>query len=188
MKDLSLHLMDIIQNSITAGATRIAVVLQADGKPYRLTFEVTDNGRGMDPEFLQKVTDPFKTTRTTREVGLGIPLLKQSAEMAGGELTLHSERNKGTTLKATFDVNHIDRIPLGDIAGTIQMLIMAQPDISWNIEFSSLHDRFELDTDEVKQQLEGVPIQQSDVLEWIQNTIQEGIEAVFGGVLDEINR
>jgi anti-sigma regulatory factor (Ser/Thr protein kinase) len=187
MKDLSLHIMDIIQNSIVAGADKINISLRVEGTPQMLVLEILDNGKGMDEEFIRKVTDPFKTSRTTRNVGLGIPLLEQSAKMAGGELDIKSEPGKGTTLKARFNINHIDRIPLGDIPETIKMLIMANPNISWTIRFSSPNDDFELDTDELKQHLEGVSIANNNVLEWIQNTISGGIKLVYGGVLDEVN-
>lgn len=187
MKDISLHLMDIAQNSIVAGANLIVFRLFTEGKPAKLIFEIEDNGKGMDKDFLKEVTDPFKTSRTTRKVGLGIPLLKQSSQMAGGELSLQSELLKGTSLRATFDVNHIDRIPLGDVSETMKMLIMANPQVSWIVKFSSEMSDFELDTEEIKRQLDGIPIQNIDVLNWIQNTISNGVRVVFGGVLDEIN-
>ena len=187
MKDISLHLMDIAQNSIVAGANRITISMRIQNDLEKLLFEIIDNGRGMNQEFLEKVTDPFKTSRTTREVGLGIPLLKQSAEMAGGEFNLQSEPLKGTKLNASFEINHIDRIPLGDISETVKLLIMANPNISWTIQLSSSKNEFILVTDEIKDQLDGVPIEDNNVLEWIQNTINEGIQSVFGGVLDEID-
>ncbi|MGI6123149.1 MAG: ATP-binding protein [Acetivibrionales bacterium] len=187
MKDISLHLMDIAQNSIVAGADRISISLSVQGDPQMLIFEILDNGKGMDAEFLKKVTDPFKTSRTTRNVGLGIPLLMQSANMAGGELIIQSELGKGTKLQAKFEVKHIDRIPLGDISETIKMLIMANPNISWSIHFTSQKDNFTLDTDELKHHLDGVSIANNNVLEWIQNTITDGIKSVYGGVLDEVN-
>lgn len=187
MKDLSLHIMDITQNSIVAGADKINISLCVKGEPQMLILEILDNGKGMDAEFVKKVTDPFKTSRTTRNVGLGIPLLVQSANMAGGELKIKSEPGKGTELEARFNVNHIDRIPLGDIPETIKMLIMANPNISWTIHFSSPNDDFILDTDELKHHLDGVSIANNNVLEWIQNTLDDGIKLVYGGVLDEVN-
>ena len=187
MEELSLHLMDIAQNSIVAGADHITLVIKTQGNPSKLVCEIIDNGKGMDSDFLKKVTDPFKTSRTTRKVGLGIPLLKQSAEMTGGELSIESEPFKGTRVKAIFTVDHIDRIPLGDISGTIKMLIMANPNITWRIQFSSLNNDFSLDTDEIENQLDGVPLDNCDVCNWIQNEIDEGIKAVFGGVLDEVH-
>lgn len=187
MKDISLHLLDIVQNSIAAGADRIVISLKVPERSGKLMVEIDDNGRGMDPEFLKEVTDPFTTSRTTREVGMGIPLLKQSAEMAGGEISLVSEPSKGTKLSASFMIDHIDRIPLGDVPETVRLLINANPDISWIIHFSSPYNEFILDTDEIKRQLDGVPIDDKHVLEWIQNTINNGVQAVFGGVLDEIS-
>lgn len=187
MKDLSLHIMDIVQNSIVAGADKISINLNVKGDPQILIMEIQDNGKGMDEEFLREVTDPFKTSRTTRNVGLGIPLLAQSANMAGGELNIKSEPGKGTTIEARFNINHIDRIPLGDIPETIKMLIMANPNISWTIRFSSPNDNFVLDTDELKPHLDGVSIANSSVLGWIQNTIADGIKLVYGGVLDEVD-
>ncbi len=187
MKDLSLHIMDIAQNSIVAGASRIRFILKTQGNPLKLVCEFIDNGRGMDMEFLKEVTDPFKTSRSTRDVGLGIPLLKQSAEMADGELFIQSEPFKGTLLRAEFAVNHIDRIPLGDVPGTFAMLIMANPKIGWMIEFLSQENAFMLDTDEIKNELGDVPLDNYDVVSWIQNAINEGIVTVFGGVLDEVS-
>jgi len=107
--------------------------------------------------------------------------------MAGGELDIKSEPGRGTAIEARFNINHIDRIPLGDIPETIKMLIMANPNISWTIRFSSPNDNFVLDTDEIKQHLDGISIANSNVLEWIQNTIADGIKLVYGGVLDEVN-
>ncbi len=198
MKDISLHLMDIAQNSISAGADRIILRISVEPKQdtdimrgstkisYKLCCEIIDNGRGMDPELAKKAADPFKTTRKTRNIGLGLPLFKQSAEMAGGELILESELNKGTRVTAFFDVDSIDRIPLGDVSSTVKMLIMANPDITWNIGFSSPDEEFKLDTDEIKKQLDEVPLNNSVVLDWIEKTVNEGIKIVFGGVLDEV--
>ncbi|NLM74270.1 MAG: sensor histidine kinase [Clostridiaceae bacterium] len=197
MKDISLHLMDIVQNSISAGADKIILRIWVEPKQdtyqensakisYNLCCEIIDNGRGMEPEFAKKAADPFKTTRKTRNIGMGLPLLKLSAEMAGGELILESELNKGTRIKAFFDVDSIDRIPLGDVASTVKMLVMANPDITWNIWFSSSGEEFELDTDEIKKELEDIPLNNNAVLDWIEKTVNDGIRKVFGGVLDEV--
>jgi hypothetical protein len=187
MKDISLHLMDIAQNSIAAGADRIIIGIRTRGQPAKLVFEIIDNGKGMDADFLKEAADPFKTSRTTRDVGLGIPLLKQSAELTGGQLILSSEPFKGTKLEVIFVVDHINRIPLGDIPETFKMLVMATPDISWMILFSSDSNSFEIDTEEIKKQLGDVPIYDTNVLKWIQNTVAEGLKVVFGGVLDEVS-
>lgn len=186
MKDLSLHVLDIAQNSISAGAKRIVISLRVSGVPPELEFEMTDDGRGMEPEFLKIVTDPFTTSRTTRQVGLGIPLLRQSAEIADGELIIESVTGKGTTIRATFKRDHIDRIPIGDIAGTLVLLISANPEIIWVVQLKSHKEEYLLDMEEVAGVLDGVSIQNSEVLLWIQNTLQESVNLVFGGVLDEV--
>ena len=113
-----MHVLDIVQNSIKAGAKLIAVsfVRSPDGI---LTFTVKDDGCGMSPEFLARVTDPFTTTRTTRRVGLGIPMLKQSAEAAGGSFSLESEVGKGTVISASFDLRNIDCIPMGELCDSL---------------------------------------------------------------------
>ncbi|HBR03927.1 MAG TPA: ATP-binding protein [Ruminiclostridium sp.] len=188
MEDLSLHLMDIAQNSVAAGADHITLIIKTEGNPCKLICEIVDNGRGMDADFLKKVTDPFKTSRTTRKVGLGLPLLKQSAEMAGGTLSIESEPFKGTKVRAVFCVDHMDRIPLGDVSGTIRMLITANPEKTWIIQFVSSKDVFSLNTDDIKLQLGGVPIDHCEVGKWIEDYMNEGIKKVFGGVLDEILR
>lgn len=184
MKDLSLHIMDIAQNSVVAGASDIAIRLRTDSK--QIQFEIDDNGRGMSPEFLAKVTDPFTTTRTTRSVGLGIPLIKMAAEMTGGTFSLQSEVGVGTWLKASFVLGHIDRIPVGDIAGTMATLIMGSPLLHWQLCLTSLKESFLLDTDEIRAVLGDVPLDNLDVNSWMEEQVREAMTTVFGGVLDEI--
>ncbi len=187
MRDLSLHLLDIIQNSITAKATAIFVLISADRKKDRLLIRIQDNGIGMN-EFLRlKVTDPFVTTRTTRKVGLGIPLLKASAKLAGGDLTVDSEEGKGTTITVDFQISNIDRLPLGDISETMVSLIASEPEIRFVIELENGIHCIRLDTLEVKEKLGEVPITEYQVLMWIRDFIGEGVKKIFGGVLHEID-
>lgn len=187
MRDLSLHLMDIIQNSLAAGAGCITTVLTADTKTGILIMTIEDNGCGMDSDMLMKVTDPFTTTRTTRKVGLGIPLLKAAAEMASGEFVITSEKGKGTVVKASFVIRNIDRPPLGDITDTIAGVILANPDTDFKLKLEGKSEAFEMDTAEIKQSLKEVPITEYEVLKWIREYLNEGITAIFGGVLDEID-
>ncbi|HOK42724.1 MAG TPA: ATP-binding protein [Thermoclostridium caenicola] len=187
MKDLSLHILDIAQNSVRADADHITVSITVEGRPGILKIVVSDNGKGMEPEFLQKVTDPFTTSRETRHVGLGIPLLKQSAELAGGTFSIRSVVNEGTEVCATFPVDHVDRIPVGNVAETLVMLVESHPEITWEFIFASERDRFEFSLAEVKKALEDVSVTNRYVKEWIQNTLNEGFMSVFGGVLDEVN-
>lgn len=185
MKDLSLHLLDIVQNSVTAGATLINIYLgYSDGL---LVFKISDNGKGMDKQILEKVTDPFTTTRTTRKVGMGIPLLKLSAEMTGGKLDITSKKGNGTTVIAVFDADSIDRIPVGDMDKTIILLIQAYPELDYELHFENGILKYELKTTDVKKVLNGLPICNTDVIEWIGNNIRKGLNEVFGGVLNEIS-
>ncbi|GHV16426.1 histidine kinase [Clostridia bacterium] len=171
MLDLSLYVLDIVQNSITAGATEITVRLSRERKV--LTFAVKDNGCGMSPEFLEKVLDPFTTTRTTRNVGLGLPFLKQLTEQTGGNLKIISTPNVGTSLTATFYPEHIDMVPLGDIAGTFMTLVQGSPDIHFVFARGIDAKTYTIDTDEMKEVLEGVPLNDPSVLSWLSEFINE---------------
>ncbi len=146
MEDLALHILDIAQNSLEAGASTIEIELWENLSEDRLVIEVRDNGRGMDPETLAKATDPFFTTRSTRKVGLGLPLLAAAARAAGGTFTINSKQGQGSSITATFQHGHIDRAPLGDIETTLMALLAGQPDK--DILFSHrIEDRvFELDS------------------------------------------
>jgi len=185
MKDLSLHVMDIARNSVAAGASIIKITLTVKDK--WLVLRIDDNGNGMDEKFLEKVTDPFTTTRTTRKVGMGIPLLKQSAEMTGGSLVIKSEKGVGTTVEASFDKDSIDRIPIGGMDDTIKALIHANPELDYEIRFERGENEFELKTIDIKSYLKGVPIVNASVMEWLGESIREGLNQVFGGVLNEIS-
>ena len=127
MRDLSMHVLDIAQNSVKANAKTVSISFTEDVRRW-LTIVFTDDGDGMAPELLKKVTDPFTTTRTTRKVGLGIPLIKENAELTGGTVTIESEPGKGTTLTATFDLNHIDCPPMGEMCDTLLTLVLLNPD------------------------------------------------------------
>lgn len=185
MKDLSLHLLDIAQNSIKAAATLI--IIELEYRMGKLHFNITDNGCGMEPEILKKVTDPFTTTRITRKVGMGLPLLKLSAEMTGGSLVVGSVKGKGTIVQAEFFVDSIDRIPAGDMDETMKVLIQANPELDYEIHFRNEMRNYEFKTVEVKKMLNGVPICNMEIIQWIGESIQEGLKEVFGGVLNEIS-
>jgi len=172
MTELSLYILDIVQNSITAGATCIDIGLVQKGS--HLTFSVIDNGCGMNEEMCEKVLDPFTTSRTTRRVGLGLPFLKLAAEQTGGTLELKSELGKGTSLVAIFDTEHIDMVPLGDFAGTVFALIQGSPDIHFVIIREHDDKEYTLDTDELREMLgEDIPLNEPDVLMWISDYVSE---------------
>jgi len=135
MEDLSLHILDIVENATSAGASRVDIEMVEDTERDLLTLEIRDNGRGMAPEARDKALDPFYTTRTTRKVGLGLSLLAQAAEQAGGRLELTSEPARGTTVKAVFQRSHPDRKPLGDITETLRTILVGRPDLDLRFEY-----------------------------------------------------
>jgi len=131
MQDLALHLMDLIDNSLAAGATRVAVRLEERPAADRLLLEIADNGRGMDPETTARALDPFFTTKPGKPVGLGLALFAQAARESGGGLEVDSCPERGTTLRAVFGLSHPDRKPLGDLAGTVDLLRQAHPQVAF---------------------------------------------------------
>ncbi len=184
MRDISLHLMDIIQNSIRAGASGIdtEVVLKDDGM---LTVTVTDDGCGMDEAMVRTVTSPFVTSRTTRKVGLGIPLLMQNAALSGGDVRISSVPGEGTSVTASFDTSSIDCLPLGDLAETFGALVMSNP---LRPEFtlrcvSPTGEEMSFSTAEVRAALDGVPLNEPEVVEWIVTSIKEEITPLLGGIM-----
>lgn len=175
MKELSLHILDIAKNSVKAKATLIGITIVEDEKENLLTIEITDNGCGMSPEFLAEVRDPFKTTRTTRKVGMGISLFEAAAVQCGGRLEISSELGVGTTLKTYFEHNNIDRAPLGDMAGTMQTLISGSPEIDFLYKHLKNGNEFILDTAEMRETLSGVPLDTPEVLMWVADYVNEGL-------------
>ena len=178
MEDLSLHILDVVENCITAEATRIEVKITEDTEENLLTVEMSDNGKGMSKELLENATDPFYTTRTTRKVGLGIPLLAQSARESNGEISIKSKIGEGTSIKATFQYDHIDRKPLGDIGQTMIILIMSNPDIDFLFEHKNNDKVYTLDTAEMKKELDGIPINNPDVIKIINNDISAWLNGI----------
>ena len=178
MRELSLHILDIAQNSISAHSTLIQINIEESSKDNLLSIEIIDNGSGMSPEFLKTVRDPFSTTRTTRKVGMGISLFEAAAVACGGRLELESELGKGTTLKTYFQLDHIDRAPLGDMAGTIQTLISGAPDIDFIYRHSKNGKDFVLDTTQLRNVLDGVPLNTPDFLLWISDCVNEGLSEI----------
>lgn len=174
MKELSLNVLDLAQNSITAGATRLDIELAESAVSDSLRFKISDNGCGMEPEFLRLVTDPFTTTRTTRRVGMGIPLLKMTSEMAGGGFTIRSEKGKGTVLEASFGLSNIDRPPVGDMPGTLVALVQGSPQLSLRYKRSTDSGCFTLSTDELRKELGGVSLAEPEVLSWLGEYIAAG--------------
>ena len=184
MRDLSLHLLDLAQNSITAGADLVTVrlTLAEDGM---LTMELEDDGKGMSPELLARVTSPFATTRTTRKVGLGIPRMKENAEKAGGTFTLESTEGKGTKLTASMDTGNIDCLPPGDLSGTLLSLMLTNPlHPDFRFEGKSPKGEGAFDTREVRAVLgSDIPFNEPSVAAWLKEALDEEMKSIFGGVL-----
>ncbi len=187
LRDISLHIHDLVQNSITAGASQIQVEVRVTPEGY-LCVQIEDNGCGMSPELLQKVTDPFTTSRTTRNVGMGIPFFKMACEQAGGVFSIRSTLGEGTKTCGTFQVDHIDRLPLGHLGETVMMLIMENPNNRYVFTMSSLKGEYVFDTDQIKDVLDGTPIDEFEILQWIKGYVDDHTFEIFGGVLDEIIR
>ena len=180
MRELSLNILDIAQNSLSAGAGLVTLNVDEDSGADSLTLRVEDDGRGMDADTLQRVRDPFYTTRTTRKVGMGIPLFRMAAEMTGGSLDIVSEPGKGTAVTASFSLSHIDRMPLGDMAGTVTALIRLNPGVDFVYRHTVDGRSFEMDTRELRAQLGDVPLSEPDVMEWIDGYLREQEDSLGG--------
>lgn len=177
MKELSLNILDIAQNSIHAEATLVTIRLTETETTLKL--EIIDDGKGMSAAFLAKVTDPFSTTRTTRKVGMGLPLLKLAAEQTGGYLSIVSREralfpeDHGTEVTAFFHKDHLDFTPLGDVISTVVSLVQGSPDV----DFCFLHllpgKRVELDTRELREVLGDIPLSSPEILVWIRESLEE---------------
>ena len=183
MREIALHLLDIAENSVAAQSHNISIEVDENLKNDLLLVSVTDDGRGMDAKTAQQVLDPFYTTRTTRKVGLGIPLLKLAAEMAEGGLSLVTEPGKGTKVEATFRHSHIDRMPLGDIATTFLTLLVSYPHIHWIFAYrvrdmSGQSSEYNFDDTELKTELGEMSMTEPEILKFVREMFEEGIDAL----------
>ncbi len=167
MKDISFHILDIVQNSLHAGADEIMIEMAENTKEGTLKLTITDNGSGMDMETVKKVTDPFFTSSTTKKVGLGLPLLKQNAEQTGGAFEMKSELNRGTVVTAVFNTRNIDMIPEGDLGATMRTLIASEPLKNFIYRQKRDDEEFELDTAFMREELGNVDLSRREVLEFI---------------------
>lgn len=179
MREIALNILDIAENSVKAKASLIEITVTA--KDNILTVTVTDNGKGMSKDFLEKVTDPFTTTRTTRKVGMGIPLFKDAAEMTGGSFEIESELGRGTRVTARFVLDSIDRAPLGDISDTAVTLLSPEIDFVW--VYTVGERSFTFDTREIKAELGDIPIDSPEVISFLRNLLKENIDSINGGTV-----
>jgi hypothetical protein len=177
MRELSLHVLDALENSLEAGATSIGLMIEEDLEADLLTITIQDNGQGMSEEQLPRIFDPFFTTRETRHVGLGIPLFRAATERCNGNLTITSRLGEGTTLRATFQHSHIDRAPLGNITGTLLAVILSG---SCDVHYVHRLDgrEFEFSTVDMRTELRDTPLTHPAVRKWLRGFIDEGEEAL----------
>jgi len=185
LRELALHILDIAENSISANADEIKIIVEEDLDKDILRILIQDNGKGMDAETLAKITDPFITSRKTRSVGLGIPFFKAAAEACEGSFTIHSVPGKGTTVEAVFKHSHIDRMPLGNIESTLLTLLMGTPEIHWIFEYRNNESCFIFDDQPIKETLDGIPLSEPAVMRYIREMIETGIqEARLSGIME----
>ena len=186
MKEISMHILDIVMNSIKADASQVEINIEDSIKNNRLKITITDNGRGMSEDVINRVTNPFYTTRTTRKVGLGIPMLKEACERCNGYLRIKSQIGVGTKVFCYFERDNIDRAPLGNMGQTIMAIINSGN----NFELIYIHKtdigEFIFDTREIKKMLEGIDINDAGVLLWIKEYINENVDIVLAGKIWQI--
>ncbi len=182
MKEISLNILDVVGNSVKAEAQRIDIIVTESVERDVLELVIEDDGCGMAPDFLEKVTDPFTTTRTTRKVGLGIPLLKMAAESCDGSFSITSKVGEGTRVTAAFRLSHLDRMPLGNMAETMVTLISMNDRIRYVYTHTTDEDSFVMDTKEIQDTLgEEIPLSMPEILAWIQEFVKENLENIKGG-------
>lgn len=173
---MSLHILDIVENSLAAGAGRVEIRVEEDMAADRMLIEIVDDGCGMDEERLQRALDPFFTTKTLRRVGLGLPLLSEACRMSNGDMQIQSCPGKGTKVRAIFQHSHIDRKPLGNIRDTLITLITGHPEVELLYEHRKDHKLFSLDTREIKADLGNIPLNAPAVVSALRTLIQSGLE------------
>ena len=178
MEELSLHILDIAENSISAGAKNIEIKITENKESDLLKIEIIDDGKGMSEEERNRTLDPFFTSRTTRRVGLGLPMLYQASKLANGTMDIRSNVGKGTYVSATFQLGHIDRQPLGNMAQTITALIASNPNVDVMYEYNRNGNKFVFNTKEIKAKLASVNINTSGILSFINKFITENTESL----------
>jgi anti-sigma regulatory factor (Ser/Thr protein kinase) len=181
MRELSLHILDLVENALAAGADRVAVRVAESTAEDRLTIRVSDNGRGMPEEKIQRLEDPFVTTRKTRRVGLGLSLLAAAAKRCEGALSVRSEAGRGTIVQADFRRSHIDRAPMGDIAATLGAILLSNPDIDFTYVHRVDENDFSLNTRELKSELEGQALNDPSVVHHLSVAIRRSIRELSSG-------
>lgn len=181
MREISLHIMDIIENGLAAGASLIELSIVEDRKERLLRITIKDNGRGIPESMLDQITDPFVTTRTTRRVGLGLSLFKEAAKRCDGTFEIRSKHGEGTVIRASFRTDHIDTPPLGDMAGSLTSLIVTHPEVDFVYTHEANDNEFEMDTRQIKAELDEVPIHHPEVMKVLARSIREYLDGTKPG-------
>ena len=174
-----MHIMDIIQNSVRAEASLVQLEIIESQKDDLFSIGIIDDGFGMSDEVLARAIDPFFTTRTTRKVGLGLSLLKQNAEQTGGRMDISSKEGVGTELKAVFSHSHLDRPSLGDVAGTMVLLVGANPEMDFFYKHTSDIGEYVFDTKEIKEVLDGVSVSDPEIMKYLKEMIKENLNTII---------
>jgi anti-sigma regulatory factor (Ser/Thr protein kinase) len=174
LEDISLHILDVVENSVAAGAKTVGITVTEDEEADVVSVEITDDGAGMSPEVLRRAMDPFFTTKRNRRIGLGLSLLKQAAERAGGAFTIDSRKDRGTRLRATFQRSHIDRQPLGDLEETVETLVIGNPVVEFDYRRRGGRREISFHSREVKSRLAGKPIGSREGIEMVRKALREG--------------
>jgi anti-sigma regulatory factor (Ser/Thr protein kinase) len=180
LRELALHLLDIAENSVSAKAGTIRIQVVENHAADRLLMSVEDDGAGMSEEMVARVTDPFVTSRTTRKVGLGIPLLKAAAEACDGGLAIRSVLGKGTCVTVEFQLSHIDRMPMGSITDTILTLVVGSPEVHWIFTYTVDEQTFTFDDQPIKETLDDIPLSDPAILAYLREMLATGVAALKG--------
>ncbi len=175
MKEIALHILDIAENSIAAGAGKVVISVKNEAADL-LSIRIEDNGKGMSNDEIRRCSDPFYTSRTTRRVGMGIPLLRQHAEVSGGALQIQSEKGVGTVVETTFLLSHPDRQPLGDLEGSWLLLVTSNPHMEWELICSTGAGDFSISTSEIRETLEVKYIRGNDLSSSLKRMIRNNLE------------
>jgi len=178
MIELAAHILDIAENSVRAGAKLIEIKINEDTANDSLCIKIIDDGQGMEPEEIKKALDPFYTTKTVRRVGLGLPLLADATQRSGGHFNLESQEGKGTTVQASFGLSHVDRQPLGDIIGTLIILVAGNSDVDFVYKHRRDDREFELDTRIIRKEISDIPINHPEILKYIRSVLEEGFDEI----------
>ena len=178
MEDLSLHILDIVENAIAAKAKKIDVSVREELNEDRLVIEIADDGIGMDEEVREKATDPFFTTRTSRKVGLGLSLMAQAAQESGGMLRIESEPGKGTKVTVTFQYSHIDRKPLGSMTETMATLFLGNPELDISYSHQKQGRTYTLSSHALKERFKNRPLAGPEVIQWVKKHLKEGLAQI----------